>query len=288
MYAPQTLERFGSFAPCSRDIFDSARAAFVWSRADKVDGVWAGQRRITSFPADVADGETVVVASGGIYVAIRPLSRTDLGYAAPIRLHEVEGELILEIYNYLGPKKGHNTLERRSRFYQGQPQCGFYTEVAERSAYADGAVFAAEVDRGSVTDTAPPPFTAYMERSNRPWTVQYERDGVALGIEVNLMEWELLRRWTERGELGWPMLESPHARQSCEGRIEVGKAVLTCGKAPAWLFAAPHGKFYAAGYYGEPAPLTLEIPGHTVTEPVDGRWSHRLGRWQSDRRAIAA
>jgi hypothetical protein len=270
MYAPQTLERFGSFAPCSRDIFDSARAAIVWSRADKVDEVWAGDRRITSFPADIADGETVVVASGEAYVAIRPLTRTELGCGAPIRMHEVEGELLLEIYNYLGPKKGHNTLERRSRFYQGQPQCGFYAEVAERSAYADGAAFAKAVASGALRDEAPAPFTAYMERSDRPWRVEYTRDSKTVGIEVNLMEWELKRRWTAGGELGWPMLESPHARQNAEGRVVVGDATLTCGKAPAWLFAAPHGGFYAAGYYGAPAPLTLEFPGQKVELPSMG------------------
>lgn len=270
IYAPQTLERFGSFAPCSRDIFDSARAAIIWSRADKVDEVWAGERRVMSFPAEVVSGETVVVASGEVYVAIRPLSRTDLGYGAPIRLVEVEGELLLEIYNYLGPKKCHNALERRSRFYQGQPQCGFYAEVAERSAYSDSAAFGRVVASGALRDEAAPPFTAYMERTDRPWNVEYTRDGKTLGIEVNLMEWELKRRWTEKGELGWPMLESPHARQNADGRVAVGDAVLTCGKAPAWLFADPRGGFCAAGYHGDPALLTLEIAGHKVEVPSMG------------------
>ena len=78
------------------------------------------------------------------------------------------------------------------------------------------------------------------------------------------MEWELKRRWTQDGELGWPMLESPVARQNADGRVEVGGAVLTCGKAPAWLFADPTGRLWAAGYHGPPAPLTLTVPGGRV------------------------
>jgi len=84
------------------------------------------------------------------------------------------------------------------------------------------------------------------------------------------MEWELKRRWTGAGALGWPMLESPYARQNAQGRVVVGDATLTCGAAPAWLFAAPTGDFYAVGYYGPPAPLTLEFPGQKIELPSMG------------------
>lgn len=260
IYAPHTLEHFASFAPCSRDTFASAKAAIVWTQRPHLDEIWVGPRKVEAFPAEVAPGEVVVVGGGDIYVAIRPLTRTDLGYGAPIRLVEAGSSLILEMYNYLGPQKTHNTLERRSRFYQGQVQCGFYAEVATKADFPGGGDFARTVASGTLTDTAPPPFTAYEERADRPWTVEYRRDGLTLGLEVNLMEWELKRRWNQDGALGWPMLESPMARQNDAGLVEVGDAVLRCGKAPAWLLSAPEHRLWVAGYHGAPAPLRLTTP----------------------------
>ncbi len=270
IYAPHTVEHFGSFAPSSRDTFSSAKAAIVWTQRHRLDEIWVGHRKVESLPVDVAPGEVVVVGGGDIYVAIRLLTRTDLGYGAPIRLVEAGDSLLLEMHNYLGPPKTHNTLERRSRFYQGQVQCGFYAEVADKTDYPSGRDFANAVASGALTDVAPPPFTAYEERTDRPWTVEYRRGGLVLGIEVNLMEWELKRRWNQDGDLGWPMLESPIARQNDEGRVEVGAAVLTCGKAPAWLLGAPGRRLWVAGYHGAPAPLRLTTPEGHVDIPAMG------------------
>jgi hypothetical protein len=88
---------------------------------------------------------------------------------------------------------------------------------------------------------------------------------------VDLMAWALKRRWTQDGELGWPMLESPLARQSRTGHIEVGGATLDCGVESAWLFASPATGRYVAAYHGLlPAPLTLTVPGETVEIPAMG------------------
>jgi hypothetical protein len=79
------------------------------------------------------------------------------------------------------------------------------------------------------------------------------------------MAWALVRRWTEDGELGWPMLESPVARQARGGRVSVGQATLDCGPEAGWLFACPERGRWVAGYHGlRPAPLKLTVPGGTV------------------------
>jgi hypothetical protein len=203
----------------------------------------------------------------------------------------------LEIYNYLGPKKAFWELGWPGLFFQGRPWCGVYLEMAERAAYPDGGAFAQVVARGRLRDDVAPPFT-YAGEGERPWIVEYRRDGQALGIEVDLMEWRLKRRWTggpstssgsenagaepveaSHGpstgsgcELGWPMLESPVARQNATGRVEIGNpstgsghAILECGQGPAWLFASPATGRYIAGYHGQqPAPLTLTVPGGRV------------------------
>lgn len=206
------------------------------------------------------------MATGDVLTAVRPLTISDLGHDAPIRLIEAGDELVLEMYNYLGPEKVFWDMERNSRFFRGEPQCGFYAELAERSACPDGAAFAAAVASGTLKDEVEAPFTTYLDlmTGQRRWTVEYVRDGSTIGLAVDLMNWELLRRWTQNGDLGWPMLESPVARQNADGRVEVSGAVLTCGPHPAWLYAHPEARLWVAGYEGEPAPLELRVPDGTV------------------------
>ena len=155
-----------------------------------------------------------------------------------------------------------------SAFYQGRPQCGFYLEMAERSAYPDGQAFGQAVAAGMLNDQAEAPFVYAGDRP-RGWQVSYERDGAQLGIEIDLMEWKLLRRWTQAGTLGLPMLASPLACQTAEGEIRLGGAVLRWGDggacAPAWLFASPTTGRWVAGYSGAmPVPVSLEVPGGRV------------------------
>jgi len=256
--------------PRSPGVISSAKACFIFTERQLVDEIWIDGRRIETLPTEAAPGEVIVVGSGAAWIAILPLARTDLGRDAPIRLVEREGDLVLEIYNYLGPKKAFWELGWPGLFYKGRPQCGVYVEMAERADYADGGALGRAVASGELRDVTAPPFT-YAGEGERPWTVDYRRDGQALGIEVDLMEWRLKRRWTERGLLGWPMLESPIARQNATGRVEVEDAVLECGQGPAWLFASRATGRYVAGYHGQqPAPLALTVPGGCVEIPEMG------------------
>ena len=145
------------------------------------------------------------------------------------------------------------------------PQCGFYAEVAERSVYADGAAFAQAVAAGQLNDQAEAAFTYDGGDQERLWNVEYERDGRRLGLEVDLMQWQLKRRWTESGDQGWPMLESPLVQQTNDGKVEVGGATLKCGKAAAWVLAKPQHQCWVAVYHGpEAASLTFEVPDGKV------------------------
>ncbi len=266
LYAPRTLQHPDSLSPASQNRFRSAKAVLVWSPHRAIDGVWIDEEPAEIFPADVPPGSVVVVAMGDALTAIQPLTISDLGYGAPVRLNQVGDELVLEMYNYLGPEKVFWNMEPVSRFYQGEVQCGFYAELAERSDYPDGAAFAKAVASGTVTDTVDAAFTTYLDLvdGKRVWSVEYVRDGEALGIEIDLMHWDLLKRWTHEEELGWPMLESPVARQNATGRVTVGNATLRCGKHPAWLYANPEARLWVAGYSGDAKPLKLELPEGSV------------------------
>jgi len=244
----------------------SAKAVIIWTRRAEVDEIWVGDRKVDSLPAAIGPGEVVVVGSGGALTAVRVLTRGDIGRDAPLRLNEIQGDLVLEIYNYLGENKPFWELGWPGAFYQGKPQCGFCLEMAERSEYADGRAFGQVVASGTLHDQAEAPFV-YDGSRPRHWQVAYARGGETLGIEIDLMEWKLLRRWTQAGELGLPMLQSPIACQSASGEICLGGATLRwgAGGGPAWLFASPATGRWVAGYTGsQPIPLRLEVPGGQV------------------------
>ena len=254
----------GLYAPRSWGLCASAKAAVIFTGRPQIDEIWVGDKRIAALPAEVPRGSVVVIASGNIVAAIRPLTITDLGRDAPLRLVEKDGDLVLEMYNYVGSKKSFWEMEWPGGFYKGQTQCGFYAEFAERADYPDGKAFGDKVASGQLKDEAKAPFT-YEATGERPWVVEYSRDGRSLGIEIDLMEWKVKRRWTNEGDVPWPMLESPVARENRTGRVVVGDAVLECGKAAGWLFGSPERKLWVAGYHGmSPAPVCLTIPGGKV------------------------
>lgn len=249
LYTPQNMRH------CA-----SAKAAFIFTQREYIDEIWIGEQRINSLPASISEGQTVVIGSGDVYIAIRPLTRTDKGRNAPIRLVEKEDDLVLEIYNYLGSEKRFWELQPEWSFFQGYPQCAVYIEIANRQDYADGKALINSINQGVLTDTTEAPFT-YDGKSKRLWTIEYERDGQTIGIEVDLMRWEMQRRWTQEGDLDWHMLESPIAKQNRSGEVHVGDATLTCGKESAWLYANPDTKRWVAGYHGQEAtPLKLSLP----------------------------
>ncbi len=254
----------GLYTPRDLGNVSSAKAALIWTQRHLVDEIWSGDRRIHTLPVDVAPDEVIVIGSGETLVAVQPLGRTDLGRDAPVRLVDIQGDLVLELYNYLGPQKGFWEMGWPGAFYKGKPQCGVYLEAAERFRYADGRAFGKLVARGTLKDVAAAPFTYAGERE-RVWTVEYSRDAQTLGLEVDLMAWKLKRRWIKDGDLGWPMLDSPVAQETRTGRVKVGDATLTCGEEAAWLFASPATGRWVAAYHGlQPAPLTLTVPDGSV------------------------
>ena len=257
----------GLYAPHGLDGWTrrtSAKAVLVWTEVEQIEEIWIGQHKVDALPVKVPPGEVVVVGSGGLWTAVLPLQLTDLGGGAPIRLVELDGHLALEMHNYTGPAKTFWEMAKPGSFYQGQPRCGFYSELTERADYASGAAFAAEVATGMLADEAAPPAT-YAAGDKRVLRVEYARDDRVLGIEVDLYEWSLERRWTHDGPLDWPMHESPYARQSAFGEVSIGDATLTCDKGPVWLCACPGGNRYIAAYSGpETTSLRLQVPGDVI------------------------
>ena len=258
----QRSRAIGLLSPFRLGNVESAKGAFIFTDRDGCDEIWIDDTRVETLPAAVGPDSVVVIGSGDALFALRPLGRTDLGIGAPIHLVERGGDLVFEIYNYAGARKGFWEL-RNPGFFKGQPRCGVYLEVAERRDHEDGRAFGKLVASGVLKDVAEAPFVSDGD-DERLWSVEYERDGERVGLEVDLMSWALKRRWTKEGDLGFPMHESPFAAQG-QGRAQSGGASAEVSGGAVWLYADPSPGRFVAGYHGpETTDLRLEVPGGVV------------------------
>lgn len=254
----------GAYIPGAMRRLSSAKIALIWTRADGIERILVNGKTV-SLPCKVSAGDLVVIESGSIYQAVHPFTVSDLGRNAPLQLRQLGGDLVFELYNYLGKEKSFWEMDWPGGFYKGKPQAAFFTEIAERAEYRGVDDFIAMVNSGKFIDDAAPPFV-YSGEGARLWKIGYQRDAVDFGLEVDLMRWQLKSRWNETGKIGWPMLESPMARGNRDGLVRVGDATFACGSEAAWLFASPDTGRYVAGYQGQtPAPAKLEIPGGSVS-----------------------
>ncbi|MCY3833140.1 MAG: hypothetical protein OXG85_08980 [Chloroflexi bacterium] len=242
----------------------SAKATLIWDRAEDVDEVWVNGTRVTDLPSAVPERAVIVFACGNVYILVRPLERAQLGVNAPIRIVEQRGSLALEMYNYLGPAKTFWELANPGAFFQGFVRSGFFVEVVERKMYESGRdLFQAYAD-GRIVEELDEARTFDGENS-RAWSVSYNDEMGSLGIAVDLMRWEILRRWADGEDLGYPMLSSPRALQSRSGIIELGKARLRCGHNAAWLVGVPEAELWVGAYHGPAAsPFRLDVPDGAV------------------------
>ncbi len=193
------------YGPQSFQQGHSAKAVLIWTQRAEVDEIWIGAQQVAELPQMVSADQLIVIGSGDLYFAIRPLTITALGKQRPIQLVERAGDLVLEFYNYRGPEKRFWELNWPGAFYKGKPIVAFYLELAERSLYSDGAAFASVVNSGNFTEDLDAPYT-YPAVGERRYALSYGRDERELGLEIDLMQWQLKRRWTATGELGWPTL----------------------------------------------------------------------------------
>ncbi len=236
------------------------------------DKLWINGKMTGSLPQHADPESVIVIESETIMIAVRPFSLTNLGSNSinhPIRIKEYEGNLMIELYNYKGPEKTFWELAWPGTFFQGYPKCGFYAEVADRKEYTDGIAFTEAIESGSFTDISDPEST-YSGTESRKWKVEYSRQGRTLGMEIDLFDWfKQAKRWTEKGPLEAPMLESRFARQDTSGHIRIGNTEINWdGNGTAWLYQSPAGDKIAAAYHGPgPSSFSLETPSFSLEMP---------------------
>lgn len=196
--------------------------------------VWCGDRRIDAFPALVQPGEAVVIAEGGVFVAVIPLEPDDFGHDAPIELR-VNGHLLtLDVYNYLGPP---NTFwEYRSlagAFFKRNVRNAVILEVAERGEFADLAAFRRHIAIARVSDRTD---------SDHVRDIAYASDGGRLSLSYDLRDMRPIARvfdgvpyvapMSRAGAVGGAGLQWIQSRDSL---VQLAAATLIADTAPKWL-----------------------------------------------------
>ncbi|HAA77884.1 TPA: hypothetical protein DCE37_22495 [Candidatus Latescibacteria bacterium] len=255
------------YAQQNLGVVNSAKSSYVWTERDRIDSIHIGEREVTDLPATVEQGEMITVASGDALFAIIPLTRDDIGRDAPIQLVERAGDLVLDIYNYKGSEKSFWEMRPEGPFFQGQPRNGVYIELAERNDYGNVEDFTRTVSASTVKDSCDEPFVS-DGTSERIWSLEVDRDGSRVGIEVDLMKWALRRRWTESGDLTFPMLESPFTVQESDGSVSVGRASVKASQGPIWIVELERTNEWIVGYHGPRASaVALTVPGGRIEIP---------------------
>jgi hypothetical protein len=196
--------------------------------------IWCGERPVDAFAARVQPGEVVVIAEGGVYIAVIPLEPDDFGHDAPIELR-VDGQLLtLDVYNYLGPP---NTFwEYRSlagAFFKRNARNAVIIEVAERADFDDLSAFRRHVGAARVSDRTD---------TNDVREIAYASGGGSLSFSYDLREMRPMARVFDGVPYVAPLSRAGAVHrsslqwiQSRDSLVELAGATLTAGTTTKWL-----------------------------------------------------
>jgi hypothetical protein len=144
---------------------------------DASDEVLVGDTMYTDGDLDVAARQVVAIATGDVYIGIRPLEPTRLGHGPDVRVWQDGQELIVSVFNYEGPPKGF--WEYRSLggpFFKGNVKNGLVLRVADRSDNSSLADFKASFAETPLTDT--------VDGSLRTVTFGLDREALTLSYDL--------------------------------------------------------------------------------------------------------
>jgi hypothetical protein len=219
------------------DVFFPGRAG--------LERVYADGRAVEVLPIEIPPDAWLLVQDGAVYVGVRALRHSNLGRAAPVRLEERDGDLVLSIVIYEGPPKRFWEYSSLSgHFYRGNIESGLVVEVASRSEFADPAAFcrylaAARVDDATVDGVR---------------TVRYRSGGDDLLLRYRLLDMGIVERAINGEPYLPPALETTLAVQG-DGNSPLtlaGHRLDVPGR-PSWLYVAPDGGMVTAA---TPLPAT--------------------------------
>jgi hypothetical protein len=212
---------------------------------------------VRDLPAVVGRGQWVFVDDGPTWIAVRPLTPTDLGGSRPARLVRGDRHVFLEVDNWRPAQPGHPDLDRLMHC-----RSGFLTAVGDRTDYADFEHF-----RQAILDS----------RVEERCEGNADRVQWTAGKQTMCLNWDVYEdRYLERSVDGatqdpWPRFScAEYAQGLCV--VRRGRAVATTSpspKTPVWLLALDRTETYVV-YQPDPGkavPLVLDCPLGRVSAP---------------------
>ena len=240
------------------DISSLRTEVIVLGRA-AIKRIFVGETEVASLPVSLSPADTLFLEDGNTFIAILPLEPSNLGEpaAAPVELIEdSSGNLVLAIYNYRGPKKPFWEYKTRMPYFRANAKAGFVIEVGSTGEYPSFEAFRAHIESSRITDTTDEAFIRQVE---------YQSDGDAISITVDLKTDALLERCIDGKVYEAPFLSANTVKEDNSGHIEVGNSTLITDPRPAWLLADEGLPCYVAATPSDQGgPLVLRTPEGTL------------------------
>ncbi len=240
--------------PLRREEWFSLKTDVILMHYKDLDQVLINDRAVEKVPVNLKPLDNLLVRDGDVYIAVRPLQQSNLGFEAPIVLNENQyGDLVLSIYNYKGDAKSFwEYSSPKSAFYKGNIKAGFVFEVGDADEHGSFESFCDHISKAYVKDVVD---------ENKVREVTYKSGSDTLAIKVDLLNNVLLERRINGQVYEAPMLEGTNVKQSTSGYIEVNGAMLYAAQAPAWLLSDIENRtFVVVNPSGERVPIRLITP----------------------------
>jgi hypothetical protein len=217
--------------------------------------VWAGRERVRAFPIEVEAGDAVIIAEGGVYIALIPLEATDMGSDAPIVLDRSGDRLTLDVYNYRGPAKlfwEYRTLG--GAFYKGNVRNAVIVEVAERGEFASIDAFRAHIETARIADSV----GGDGERE-----ISYASEGEGVVLRYGLDDMRRIGASDAAGaRAGAADGRGAQIAVTAANLVEIGGMRVMAGTAGRWVAAdRDAGRYVMLKVADDDAPVLIETPG---------------------------
>ncbi len=214
-----------------------------------------GDRPVASLPTELPEGIPLVVEDGAIYLGVRPLRHSNLGRAAPIRLEEDGGDLVLSTVIYEGPaKRFWEYAALAGPFYRDNIECGMIVEVAGRDEFASAEDFAAHLAAARVDDVV----------AEGVRHIRYRSGGDELTLRYRLADMAIIERGVNGLAVAVTPLDAPCAVQGRDSPLTLGAIRLDAPVEPTanWLYTDPAGAtIVACRTTARRGPWALALPG---------------------------
>ena len=217
------------------------------------------------FPHSVRPKEPVIIAEGGVYIALIPLAQTDMGSDAPIELNLRGGVLTLDMYNYRGPAKMFwEYASLGGAFYKGNVRSAFIIEVAERGEYRDLAAFRRHIAGARITDSVDDRYAREI--------VYAAQHGGEIAMRYSLWDMQLIERRFDGKPYVAPPVRAGAASgggaqwtSSSDTQVALGNVRLSSPGATTLFVDADRRRYVVLRTVHDIAPLRLET-GRTTVE----------------------